>query len=59
MHAFLHNKVGFLEMSEMIEKTLEMVPFVEHPSMDDYEERDKAAREYAVEFLKKSQLSIY
>ena len=59
VHAFLHNKVGFLEMSEMIEKTLEMVPFVEHPSMDDYEERDKAAREYAVEFLKKSQLSIY
>ena len=59
VHAFLHNKVGFLEMSDMIEKTMEMVPFIEHPTMDDYMETDKEAREYATEFLKKSQLSIY
>jgi 1-deoxy-D-xylulose-5-phosphate reductoisomerase len=59
VHAFLQNKVGFLEMSEMIEKTLECVPFIEHPTLDDYERTDKEAREYAAEFLKKSQLSIY
>jgi 1-deoxy-D-xylulose-5-phosphate reductoisomerase len=59
VHAFLQNRVGFLEMSEMIEKTLECVPFVEHPTMEDYEQSDADARIYASEFIKKSQLSIY
>jgi 1-deoxy-D-xylulose-5-phosphate reductoisomerase len=59
VHSFLQNKVGFLEMSEMIEKTLECVPFIEHPTIEDYEQSDLDARAYAAEFLKKSQLSIY
>jgi 1-deoxy-D-xylulose-5-phosphate reductoisomerase len=59
VNAFLQNKVGFLEMSEMIEKTLECVTFVEHPTMDDYLHTDKEARIQVTEFLKKSQLSIY
>jgi 1-deoxy-D-xylulose-5-phosphate reductoisomerase len=59
VNAFLQNKVGFLEMSEMIEKTLESVAFVEHPTLDDYQKSDAEAREYAAEFIKKSQLSIY
>ncbi len=59
VHAFLQNKVGFLEMSDMIEKTLEQVPFIEHPGLDDYKESDAEARVFATEFIKKSQLSIY
>ena len=59
VHAFLQNKVGFLEMSDMIEKTLEVMPMIEHPSIEDYQESDTEARAYTVEFLKKSQLSIY
>jgi 1-deoxy-D-xylulose-5-phosphate reductoisomerase len=59
VHAFLQNRVGFLEMSEMIEKTLESVSFIEHPSLDDYRQSDADARVYATEFIKKSQLSIY
>ena len=59
VHSFLQNKVGFLEMSEMIEKTLECVPFIEHPTLEEYEQSDADARTYATEFLKKSQLSIY
>jgi 1-deoxy-D-xylulose-5-phosphate reductoisomerase len=59
VHAFLQNKVGFLEMSEMIEKTMERVTFIEHPTLEDYFGTDKDARMYAAEFLKKSQLSIY
>ncbi len=57
--AFLQNKVGFLEMSEMIEKTMERVTFIEHPTLDDYRQTDADARKYTTEFLKKSQLSIY
>jgi 1-deoxy-D-xylulose-5-phosphate reductoisomerase len=59
VNAFLQNKVGFLEMSEMIEKTLESVTFIEHPTLEDYQQSDAEAREYAAEFIKKSQLSIY
>ena len=59
VHAFLQNKVGFLEMSEMIEKTLAKVANIAHPTLDDYQRSDKEARVYASEFVKKSQLSIY
>lgn len=59
VHAFLQNKVGFLEMSDMIEKTLESVAFIDHPTLEDYVNSDTEAREYAKEFIKKSQLSIY
>lgn len=57
--AFLHNKVGFLEMSDMIEKVMEQVSFQEHPSLEDYEQSDKEARILAAELVKKSQLSVY
>jgi 1-deoxy-D-xylulose-5-phosphate reductoisomerase len=57
VHAFLQNKVGFIEMSEMIETTLARVPFIEHPTLDDYEESDKEARIYAHELVKMGQLS--
>lgn len=59
VHAFLQNKVGFLEMSDMIEKTIESVSFIEHPILEDYIASDIEAREYAAEFVKKSQLSMY
>lgn len=57
--AFLQNRVGFLEMSDMIEKTLESVAFVEHPQLEDCIASDIDAREYATEYVKKSQLSMY
>ncbi|GAA4462369.1 1-deoxy-D-xylulose-5-phosphate reductoisomerase [Nemorincola caseinilytica] len=59
VHAFLQNKVGFMEMSDMIEKTLESVPFIANPEMDDHRKSDAEAREYALEYAKKSQLSMY
>ncbi len=59
VNAFLQNKVGFLEMSDMIEKTLEKVTFITSPEAEDYMKSDAEAREYAAEFVKKSQLSIY
>lgn len=59
VHAFLQNKVGFLEMSDMIEHTLEQVAFMEQPTLDDYVQSDKEARVRAHELVKKSQLSTY
>ena len=59
VQAFLNNKVGFLEMSDMIEKTLACVSFVKSPTLDDYIKSDAESRAHTAEFLKKSQLSIY
>ena len=59
VNAFLQNKVGFLEMSEMIEKTLERVAYIETPTLEDYEASDKEARIIAAELAKQSQLSFY
>lgn len=57
--SFLKNKVGFLEMSDVIEKVMEKITFIEHPSLEDYEKSDREARILAAELIKKSQLSVY
>ncbi|GAA4320319.1 1-deoxy-D-xylulose-5-phosphate reductoisomerase [Compostibacter hankyongensis] len=51
VHAFLKNKVGFLEMTEIIEKALAQVPFIEKPTLQDYYESDKSARELALSMI--------
>jgi 1-deoxy-D-xylulose-5-phosphate reductoisomerase len=59
VNAFLQNKVNFLEMSDMIEKALEKMPFIDHPTLEDYEETDKETRILTSELVKKGQLSIH
>lgn len=59
VNAFLQNRVDFLEMSDMIEKTMEQISFIEHPSLEDYENSDREARILAAELAKKSQLSVH
>ncbi|RAJ83441.1 1-deoxy-D-xylulose-5-phosphate reductoisomerase [Chitinophaga dinghuensis] len=47
VNAFLKNRIGFLQMTEVIEETMAKIPFVETPSLNDYYECDTAAREHA------------
>lgn len=54
--AFLKNKVGFIEMSDIIEKTMDKVPFLENPTLGELVQSDKEAREVALEFIKNSNL---
>ncbi|MFV0420150.1 MAG: 1-deoxy-D-xylulose-5-phosphate reductoisomerase [Dysgonomonas sp.] len=49
--AFLCEKVGFLEMSDIIEKTMQKTSFVQTPSYDDYVQTDMEARVIAKEFI--------
>jgi 1-deoxy-D-xylulose-5-phosphate reductoisomerase len=48
VQAFLHNRIGFLQMTEVIEETIVKVPFIEKPSIQQYMESDMQAREYAI-----------
>lgn len=52
VEAFLHDRVGFLEMSDVIEKTMQKVCFVDTPTYDDYVQTDTEARYIAKEFIK-------
>lgn len=49
--AFINNKVGFLEMSDIIEQTMEQLPFIEKPSMEELVASDEEARNYATQML--------
>lgn len=59
VQAFLQNRVDFLEMSDIIEKTIAKVSHIEKPSFSDYEESDAEARKYAEELVKQSPLATH
>lgn len=50
---FLKQKVGFVEMSDVIEKTMQRLPFIEKPSFDDYLQTNQEARSIAEEIIVK------
>ncbi|MCP9767873.1 1-deoxy-D-xylulose-5-phosphate reductoisomerase [Lacihabitans sp. LS3-19] len=47
--AFLKDKIGFLEMSELVEYCMAKVSFIKVPTLDDYVETDKITRQIALE----------
>jgi 1-deoxy-D-xylulose-5-phosphate reductoisomerase len=44
VHAFLNDKISFLQMPEIIEKTMEKARFLKNPDLDDYIQTDKETR---------------
>jgi len=54
--AFLKEKIGFLQMSDVIEKVMQTAFFIEKPSYEDYVQTDAATREKTRELLKKLQV---
>lgn len=50
---FLGDNIGFLDMSPMVEKCMEKISFVAHPTYDDYVSSDQEARAVAKELVKK------
>ncbi|MDF2437750.1 MAG: 1-deoxy-D-xylulose 5-phosphate reductoisomerase [Bacteroidota bacterium] len=54
VEAFLKDKVGFLEMSDIVETSLQKVSFIQNPSYEDYVATDKEVRVMAQEMIKHS-----
>ena len=52
VYAFLRNRIGFLDMTDVIERTMQKVSFIREPSLDDYFESDGEARHYAADLIK-------
>lgn len=48
---FLNNQLGFLQMSDVIEKCMTKIAFVKEPSLEDYLQTDQETRIYAQELV--------
>ncbi|HEY4156092.1 MAG TPA: 1-deoxy-D-xylulose-5-phosphate reductoisomerase [Puia sp.] len=52
VYAFLKNRIGFLDMTDLIEKTIQKIPFLEQPTLEDYFDSDGEARNFAASLIK-------
>ena len=50
--AFLKEKIRFVEIPQIIEKTMANVAFIEHPTYQDYVNSNKVARDFATSLIK-------
>ena len=51
VYAFLKNRIGFLDMTDLIERTLERIEFIANPTLKDYFESDGEARSFAASLI--------
>jgi 1-deoxy-D-xylulose-5-phosphate reductoisomerase len=52
VYAFLRNRIGFLDMTDVIEKTMNKIPFIEKPTLEEYFESDGEARNFAADIMR-------
>ncbi|CAN5171449.1 1-deoxy-D-xylulose-5-phosphate reductoisomerase [soil metagenome] len=50
--AFLKNRIGFLDITAVIEKAMEQLPFIQNPTLEEYFESDGEARSFAASLMK-------
>ncbi len=50
--AFLHNRISFLDITEVVERTMNKIAFIETPTLEDYFETDGEARSFAASLIK-------
>ena len=53
VQAFLEDKIGFLQMSDVIASAMDKMPFIKTPSIEDYMQYDKETRLLTTELIKK------
>jgi 1-deoxy-D-xylulose-5-phosphate reductoisomerase len=51
VYAFLRNRIGFLDMTEVVEQTMAKIPFIETPTLDEYLDSDGEARSFAASLI--------
>jgi len=50
--AFLKNRIGFLDITAVVEKTMAKIEFIEKPTLEEYFESDGEARNFAASIMK-------
>lgn len=49
--AFLRNRIGFLDITEMVERTMNKISFIASPTLEEYFESDGEARNFAATLI--------
>jgi 1-deoxy-D-xylulose-5-phosphate reductoisomerase len=52
VYAFLRNRINFLDMTDIIERTMQYVPYIEKPTLEEYFDSDGEARNFAADIIK-------
>jgi 1-deoxy-D-xylulose-5-phosphate reductoisomerase len=50
--AFLKNRIGFLDITAVVEKTMEKINFIKEPTLEEYFDSDGEARNFAASIMK-------
>ena len=50
--AFLKNRIGFLDITAVVEKAMEKIAFIEKPTLQEYFDSDGEARNFAASLMK-------
>jgi 1-deoxy-D-xylulose-5-phosphate reductoisomerase len=50
--AFLRDRIGFLDISAVVEKTIQNIPHIKNPTLEEYFESDGEARNFAASVMK-------
>ena len=51
VYAFLRNRIGFLDMTEVIQQAMQKITFIENPTLEEYFETDGEARNFAASLI--------
>ncbi|RTL53234.1 MAG: 1-deoxy-D-xylulose-5-phosphate reductoisomerase [Sphingobacteriales bacterium] len=51
VYAFLRNRIGFLDITEMIEQTMNKITFIAQPTLNEYFDSDAEARNFAASLI--------
>ncbi|MDB5192837.1 MAG: 1-deoxy-D-xylulose-5-phosphate reductoisomerase [Segetibacter sp.] len=51
VYAFLRNRIGFLDMTEVVEQTMTKISHIEAPTLEEYFESDGEARSFAASLI--------
>ena len=51
VYAFLRNRIGFLDMTEVVEQAMAKINFIQNPTLEEYFETDGEARNFAASLI--------
>ena len=52
VYAFLKNRIGFLDMTDVIERTMQKISYIDKPTLEEYYESDGEARSFAADLIR-------
>jgi 1-deoxy-D-xylulose-5-phosphate reductoisomerase len=52
VYAFLKNRIGFLDITAVVEQSMQKISFIQHPTLEEYFNTDEETRNFAASLVK-------